>query len=120
MGKTTFGKFVTKKRLERDITLRGFAGMMDLSPVYICNLEKDKRPAPKKEILNKIISILNLNKDETEEMLDLAAKSQSTPSVSLDLTEYIMGKDIVRAALRTARDVDAPDDEWQEFIKRIT
>ena len=40
--------------------------------------------------------------------------------VSADLPEYIMERDIVRAALRTAKEVDATDEEWQEFIDRIT
>lgn len=31
-----------------------------------------------------------------------------------------MERDIVRAALRTAKEVDATDEEWQEFIDRIT
>ena len=31
-----------------------------------------------------------------------------------------MERDIVRVALRTAKEVDATDAEWQEFIDRIT
>ena len=60
-----------------------------------------------------------LNKEETEEMYDLAAKSKNIPTVSSDLPEYIMDKDIVRVALRTAKDVDATDAEWQEFIEKL-
>lgn len=30
-----------------------------------------------------------------------------------------MDKDIVRVALRTAKDVDATDEEWQEFIAHL-
>lgn len=39
--------------------------------------------------------------------------------VTQDLPEYIMDKDIVRVALRTAKDVDATDEEWQEFIAHL-
>ena len=116
----TFGKFITEKRLEKEITLRRFAGMLDLSPVYICNIEKDRRPAPKDDVLERIVQILLLRKEEREEMYDLAAKSKNASVVSGDLPDYIMEKDIVRVALRTAKDVDATDEEWQEFIKRIT
>lgn len=31
-----------------------------------------------------------------------------------------MERDIVRAALRTAKEVDATDEEWQAFIDRLT
>lgn len=40
--------------------------------------------------------------------------------VSADLPDYIMDREIVRAALRTAKEADATDQEWQEFIDRIT
>ena len=60
-----------------------------------------------------------LNKDEKAKMLDLLAKAQKRPSVASDLPEYINEHDIVRVALRTAKDVDATDEEWQEFIQRL-
>jgi transcriptional regulator with XRE-family HTH domain len=115
----TFGKFITEKRLEKEITLRRFASMLDISPVYVCNIEKDRRPAPKDDVLERILQILLLRKEEREEMYDLAAKSKNASVVSGDLPDYIMEKDIVRVALRTAKDVDATDVEWQEFIQKL-
>ncbi len=55
----------------------------------------------------------------TEQLLDLAAKSQQN-RVSADLPDYIMDREIVRAAFRTAKEADATDQEWQDFIDRIT
>jgi len=115
----TFGSFITEKRLRKEISLRQFAIKLDLSPVYVCNFEKDRRAAPKDDILDRIASLLMLNKEETEKMYDLAAKSKNIPTVSSDLPAYIMDKDIVRVALRTAKDVDATDAEWQEFIEKL-
>lgn len=34
-------------------------------------------------------------------------------------TAIIMEKDIVRAALRVAKEVDATDEEWQTFMKML-
>jgi len=118
MDELTFGKFLTRKREEHDITLRGFAKKLDISPVYLCNIEKDRRPAPT-DILDNIAALLLLNKAEKEEMLDLAARSKNIPAVAADLPEYINENDIVRVALRTAKDVDATDKEWEDFIKRL-
>ncbi len=115
----TFGSFITEKRKEKEISLRGFANKLDLSPVYVCNFEKDRKPAPKDEVLQRIVALLMLTKEEQEEMYDLAAKSKNIKTVSGDLPEYIMEKDIVRIALRTAKDVDATDAEWQEFIAKL-
>jgi len=115
----TFGKFLKAKRTERKITLRGFAALMNLSPVYICDVEKDRKPAPSDERLTQIAEKLSFDKKEVEQMLDLAAVSRHRPAVSNDLPEYIMENEIVRVALRTAKEADATDKEWQEFIEKL-
>ena len=110
----TFGSYVREKRMARGLSLRGLAAKLEVSPVYMSNMENDRRPAPTKEKMDRLIEILGLCQADTELLLDLAAKSK-TQRVSADLPEYI-----VRAALRTAKEVDATDEEWQEFIDRIT
>ena len=115
----TFGGFVREKRMACGLSLRGLAAKLEVSPVYMSNIETDRRPAPAKEKMEHLIRILGLGREDTELLLDLAAKSK-VQQVSADLPEYIMERDIVRAALRTAKEVDATDAEWQEFIDRIT
>ena len=111
----TFGDFLIAKRMEREMSARQLAIKLDYSAVYICDIEKNRRPVPD-EILEKLPSLLLLS--ETEEMYDLAARSRHT--VSADLPEYIMEKDIVRAALRTAKKHNVTDKQWEDFIRRIT
>ena len=113
----TFGDFLIAKRMEREMSARQLAIKLDFSAVYICDIEKNRRPVPD-EILEKLPMLLHLNEAETEEMYDLAARSRHT--VSADLPEYIMEKDIVRAALRTAKKHNVTDKQWEEFIRRIT
>ena len=115
----TFGSYVREKRMARGLSLRALASKLEVSPVYMSNIENDRRPAPIREKLNHLIEILGLCQADAERLLDLAAKSR-TQRVSADLPDYIMERDIVRAALRTAKEVDATDEEWQEFIDRIT
>ena len=115
----TFGSYVREKRMARGLSLRGLAAELEVSPVYMSNLENDRRPAPAKEKLDRLVEILVLGKADRERLLDLAARSRRR-QVSADLPEYIMERDIVRAALRTAREVDATEAEWQAFIDRIT
>ncbi len=115
----TFGSFLREKRIACGLTLRGMAAKLDLSPVYMSNIENDRRAAPSQEYLERMAMLLQLDKPEREWMLDLAAKSKQN-RVSADLPDYIMDREIVRAALRTAKEADATDQEWQEFIDRIT
>lgn len=116
----SFGSFINEKRLEKKITLRGFAKLLDISPVYVCSMEKDRKPAPRDDILERMAKVLLLSSEETIEMYDLAASSKIRPEVSIDLPDYIMENDIVRIALRTAKDVDATDEEWQTFIDKLS
>lgn len=113
----TFGKFLIQKRLERELSARQLANSLDISAVYICDIEKDRRHVPQ-DMLDKLPGLLLLNEAEIDEMYDLAAKSRN--SVSADLPEYIMEKDIVRAALRTAKKHNVTDKQWEDFIRRIT
>lgn len=119
MTEQTFGSFLTQLRIERDFTLRGFAQKVGISPVYQCNIEKGRRPMTAEDTLEKMASVLNLDKETKAKLFDLAAKTKSIPIVAADLPEYINERDIVRVALRTAKDVDATDEEWQEFIERL-
>ena len=113
----TFGQFVLEKRKDVYISAREVAEALNVSAVYICDIEKNRRPAPSGEILSKLCEILHLDKTEQELFYDLAGRSKNT--VSCDLPEYIMENDIVRAALRAAKENNTSDKEWQAFIKRI-
>lgn len=116
-SKMTFGSFLIKKRMEQELSARQIANALGISAVYVCDIEKDRRPAPG-DMLKNLPRILQLSETETNLMHDLAAKSRN--SVSADLPEYIMEKDIVRAALRTAKKHNVTDKQWEDFIKRIT
>ena len=115
----SFGAFLRSKRLCRNISLRYLVELLDLSPVHLSNIENDRRPAPKGEVLKKIIEVLQLNKQEQIDLYELAAKSKDIPSVPNDLPEYISTNELARVALRTAKDVDATDKEWRDFIERL-
>jgi len=118
-AKQTFGSFVRAKRLEADITLRGMAQILDISPVYMSNIETDRNPAPKADILEKLAKALRLDKHEREIMYDLAAQSKNYAAIPGDLPEYISANEYARIALRMAKDVDATDTEWIEFIEKL-
>jgi len=111
-----FGKFVELKRKERGITLRGLAAELDIAPAYMSDMEKGRRYPPDKEKLQEIARILNLSEEDKNYMFDLAAMAKEN-TVSSDLPEYIMERDIVRVALRKARDANATDEDWEKVLK---
>ena len=113
----SFGEFIAKKREENRITLREMARLLKITPPYLSDIEKGRRNPPEREKLDQIAEILFLSTDERRYMYDLAGKQRNT--VSSDLPDYIMEKDYVRLALRTAMDLDAGEDEWLKFVEDL-
>ena len=112
-----FGEFISKKRVEKKITLRKMADMLGVSAPFLTDVEKDRRNPFDMEKLTQLAQILNLSKEENAQMLDLAGKKRN--AVAPDLPEYIMERDYVSAALRTARDLDAGEEEWKQFVEEL-
>lgn len=117
MTTQNFGEFLQKKREEKQITLRGMAAMLEVSAPYLSDIEKGRRNPPEMEKLEQISRILELSDEEKSRMLDLAGKMRK--SVAPDLPEYIMERDYVSAALRTARDLDADEADWMRFVEEL-
>ena len=113
----TFGAFISAERKELRLTLRETAKHLGIACGYLSDVEQNRRPAPEGDFVERISRYLDLSKTEHERLLDLAAKSRNR--ISADLPEYIMQKDIVRAALRVSKDVNATDEEWQAFIEQM-
>ena len=116
----TFGESLKQKRLDKEITLRGFAKLVDISPVYLCDLEKGRKAAPSMEVMQKMVSKLALNKEESERFYDLAALEQTAKNpIPKDLNAFLKDNRVIVSALRTAKDLDATDEEWQDFIDKL-
>jgi transcriptional regulator with XRE-family HTH domain len=112
-----FGDFIARKREDKKITLREMAKKLNITAPYLSDVEKDRRNPFDLEKLELLANILLLSEEEKIIMLDLAGKKRN--AVAPDLPVYIMERDYVSAALRTARDLDAGEDEWLEFVKEL-
>ena len=112
-----FGEFLTAKREERDLTLREMARQMGVSAPFLSDVEKNRSAPLTKERLDKVAEILHFDTDEKTAMYDLVGRQRNT--VAPDLPEYIIGRDYVAAALRTARDLNVGEAEWRRFVEEL-
>lgn len=123
MNSNKFGEFVIKKRKEKELSIRGMAEMLNLSPAYWSDIEKGRRNPPNINILGEISKIFILSQEEFDEMVDMA--SEDRDEIPMDLPEYIKESDLVRIALRKAKNKTEVDGEyltnkaWEDFIKAL-
>ncbi len=123
MNPNQFGEFVTKKRKEKGISLRGMAELLELSPAYWSDIEKGRRNPPNINVLGELSKILKLSQEEYEDMIDMA--SEDRDEIPMDLPEYIKESDLARTALRKARKKaeangeEATEKAWKDFIKAL-
>lgn len=115
----TFGAFISEKRLAKNISLRAFSNMIDISPEYLSKLENDLRAAPKDRTLEKIAEKLVLNVDDREVFYDLAAKSKSYLSLASDLVKYVNENEMVHKTLRLAKRYELTNEDWKEIFEYI-
>ena len=114
---TNFGEFLQRKREEKQITLRTMADKLGFSAPFLSDVEKGRRNPPEFSKLEQISEILGLTTEDERAMYDLAGQKRET--IAPDLPEYIMNRDYVAAALRTARDLDAGEEEWMRFVREL-
>lgn len=113
----TFGEFIAEKRKAKGLIYRDIAEALNVSAVYVSDVEKERRNAFEMDKLNILTSVLDLTDKEKTIMYDLAGKQRN--EISPDLPDYIMERDYVRYALRTARDLKADEDEWLRFVEEL-
>lgn len=113
-GYKTFGAFLVATRKEREIPSLQVAEYLGISPSYYSDIEKGRRnPPSERENLAKLAQILCLQGDDLALFYDLAGKARD--EAPPDLPDYINENQVVRVALRLAKDTGSNED-WQRFI----
>ena len=114
---STFGMYLSQLRKDRRITLKDMAAKLGISSPYLSDVEKGRRDSFDIEKLNQIVSILDLNREEADRLMNLAGDQRN--DIAPDLTEYITGKDYINAALRRAKNLNAGEEEWFRFMAQL-
>ena len=114
----TFGEFIKEKRLKKGINLRKLAELLVVAPAYLSDIENGNRNSPSPDKMEKLVEVLGLNEDEKNLMYDLAAKDRDN-TVAPDISQYVKSNDLVRVALRKARNLNLGEQEWLKIIENM-
>jgi transcriptional regulator with XRE-family HTH domain len=120
MKKTTvtFGEYLKHKREEKQISLREVARTLGVSAPFLSDVENNRRGPLTEERLADLAKVLNLNEKEQSEMYDIVGKQKGL--LAPDLNPYVTERPYVNAALRTARNLEANEEDWQWFVDYLS
>ncbi len=109
----SFGQFVRQRREELGKSVRGFATELGITPVYLSDIERGNRYAPK-AFLEKLRAGLQIPEEDMRSFEDLASATRGYQYE--DINPYLGRQPLARVALRKARDLDISAEQWQAII----
>lgn len=104
----SFGQTLRTLRLDAGIGLRELARLIDKSPGYLSDVELGNVPPPSEGTIVQIAGALAVDKKSL-----LAAAKKVDPELARYITEHPEAADF----LRTAKDRDYKDDDWQRLAQ---
>lgn len=113
-----FGEILRQKRLEQKITLRSFAKIIGKGPQFVSEMESGYS-LPSGDTLQIIINELKIEKADAEMLYDMLVDLKPTKRVPDDVEHLLHSNKRLIVALRVAKDLEATDEEWSDFIKRL-
>ena len=110
----TFGSYIRNLRIENQIGQRELAKKIGLAASYLNDIEKNKRSAPKNDIIKKLSLILKVDLDLLN---DLAGSSKKT--LPPDILEYIEKNPKIISLIRSAKNNKLNQDDIEKMEESI-
>jgi len=110
-----FGSFIRELRIRNSIGQRALAKKIGIAASYLNDIEKNKRSAPRMEIIKKLSLILEADIDL---LYDLAGISKK--SIAPDILNFIENSPSTISLLRAIKNNQIKDSEIEELEKKIS
>ena len=112
---STFGSYVRHLRIQSKIGQRQLAKIIGVAPSYLNDIEKNKRKAPKTDLIKKLSEIL---KADLNLLNDLAGNSKQT--IAPDIADFIESNPKIISLLRAIKSGELSNDEISNIEKKIS
>lgn len=117
-----FGPYLRAVRKALNISIRTLAKEVDKTPTYISDIENRNNKPPEKELLEKLVVALNIDKYYSPKLkntlFDLAAKERN--EVSCDIKDYIMGDNKVITLIRKLKDAPNNGEIVEKLLNNVS
>ena len=110
----TFGAYIRSLRIKNNIGQRELAKKIEVAPSYLNDIEKNKRTAPRADLIKKISTIL---KADLNLLNDLAGNSKKT--IAPDIFDFVQNNPNVTSLLRSLKNNNLSDNEILNIEKKI-
>lgn len=111
----TFGAYIRKLRLARNIPQTALAHAIKISPSMLSDVETGRKHAFGMDKCRRLVKALDLTRDEAYKLYDLSGRTNRTPPP--DITLYLIQNPEANTILRMAREVGFKG--WDRIAKAI-
>ena len=108
--KKIFGAFIRELRIKSGIGQRELASKIGIAASYLNDIEKEKRTAPKQEVIKKLSKLLKIN---INDLNDLAGISKG--NVAPDISEYIENNPRIISLIRSIKENNLNENQIEEI-----
>ena len=109
-----FGTYIRELRIKNEIGQRELAKKIGIAASYLNDIEKNKRAAPKNDIIKKLSIILKANLNILN---DLAGISKNT--LPPDILDYLENNPKIISLIRSAKNNKFKDEEFEKIEETI-
>ena len=109
-----FGTFIRELRLKKGIGQRNLAEKIGIAASYLNDIEKNKRAAPKINIINKLSTVLETDKNYLHDLAGFSKKG-----VAPDISEYIESNPKIISLIRNIRENNLNDIQIDNLEKSL-
>ena len=109
-----FGTFIRELRLKRGIGQRKLADSIGIAASYLNDIEKNKRTAPKINVINNLSDVLETDKNYLHDLAGLSKKG-----VAPDISEYIENNPEIISLIRSIKENKLNDIQIDNLAKSL-
>ena len=109
-----FGTFIRELRLKKGIGQRNLAEKIGIAASYLNDIEKNKRTAPKINIINKLSNVLETDKNYLHDLAGFSKKG-----VAPDISEYFESNPKIISLIRSIRENNLNDIQIDNLEKSL-